>query len=281
MDPVVFAAVLVAAAFHAAWNALVKLRLEPLLGISLISIACGIVALPFLAFVPPPPAAAWPYVAASLLLHLVYYVALAEAYRHGDLTLVYPLARGSAPLITAGVTTLWLGERLGSMGWAGVAALAGATLMLSLRGGRVPGERDLQAVAYALLTAACIAAYTVVDGVGARLAVSAPSYIVWLLVLDGSMMLAFGLVRARARLLVHFMESWPFMLVGGALASTGYGIAIWAMTVAPIALVASLRETGVLFAALIGVVFLGEPLRMVRVVATVLAVVGALLIRFR
>jgi drug/metabolite transporter (DMT)-like permease len=281
MDPVVFAAVLAAAAFHAAWNALVKLRLEPLLGISLISIACAIVTLPLLPFVPLPAAAAWPYVAASLLLHLVYYVALAEAYRHGDLGLVYPLARGSAPLITAVAATIWLDERLGLVGWAGVATLAGAVLMLSLRGGRIPGERDMRAVAYALLTAVCIAAYTVMDGAGARLAGSALSYIVWLLVLDGLMMLVFGLVRARSRLLVHFAESWPFMLAGGVLATAGYGIAIWAMTVAPIALVAALRETGVLFAAAIGVLFLGEPLRMVRVAAAALAVVGALLIRFR
>ena len=281
MDLLVFVAVLAAAACHAAWNALVKQRLEPLRAISLISVACAVVSLPMLPFVASPPAAAWPYVIASLLLHLVYYVALAEAYRHGDLSVVYPLARGSAPLLTAAVATAWLDERLGPMGWAGVGTLAAAILMLSLRSGRSPGDLDGRTVGFALLTAACIAAYTVVDGTGARLAGSAPSYIVWLLVLDGLMMLVFGLVRAGPRLFGYFIESWSFMLAGGALATAGYGIAIWAMTVAPIALVAALRETGVLFAALIGVVFLGEPLRLLRVVAAVMAVVGALLIRFR
>jgi drug/metabolite transporter (DMT)-like permease len=281
MDAVVFVAVLAAAACHAAWNALLKLRLEPLLALSLISIACAVVSLPLLALVPTPPAAAWPYIAASLLLHLVYYVALGEAYRHGDLSLVYPLARGSAPLLTAGVATVWLGEQLGPIGWAGVGTLAAAVLMLSLRGGRDPAAFAGRTVGFALLTAASISVYTVVDGTGARVAGSAPSYIVWLLVLDGLMMLLFGLWRAGTRLFVHFVESWPSMLGGGALSAAGYGIAIWAMTVAPIALVAALRETGVLFAALIGVVFLGEPLRLLRVVAAVMAVVGALLIRFR
>jgi drug/metabolite transporter (DMT)-like permease len=281
MDLVVFVAVLGAAACHAAWNALLKLRLEPLLAISLISIACGIVTVPLLGVVALPTAVAWPYIIASLLLHLVYYVALAEAYRHGDLSLVYPLARGSAPLLTAAVATVWLGEQLGAVGWAGIVTLAAAVLMLSLRSGPARGEVHARTVGFALLTAACIAAYTVVDGTGARLAGSALSYIVWLLALDGLMMLLFGFAYAGRRLFAHFIESWPFMLAGGALATTGYGVAIWAMTVAPIALVAALRETGVLFAALIGVVFLGEPLRPIRVLAAVLAVIGALLIRFR
>jgi drug/metabolite transporter (DMT)-like permease len=281
MDLVVFVAVLGAAACHAAWNALLKLRLEPLLAISLISIACGIVTVPLLGVVALPTAVAWPYIIASLLLHLVYYVALAEAYRHGDLSLVYPLARGSAPLLTAAVATVWLGEQLGAVGWAGIVTLAAAVLMLSLRSGPDRGEVHARTVGFALLTAACIAAYTVVDGTGARLAGSALSYIAWLLALDGLMMLLFGFAYAGRRLFAHFIESWPFMLAGGALATTGYGVAIWAMTVAPIALVAALRETGVLFAALIGVVFLGEPLRPLRVLAAVLAVVGALLIRFR
>jgi drug/metabolite transporter (DMT)-like permease len=223
---------------------------------------------------------AWPYIVASLLLHLVYYVALTEAYRHGDLSLVYPLARGSAPLLTAAVATIWLGEQLGVMGWAGIVTLAAAVLMLSLRRG-TNSEVHARTVGFALLTAVCIAAYTVVDGTGARLAGSVLSYIVWLLVLDGLMMLLFGFARAGRRLFAHFIEGWPFMLAGGALATAGYGIAIWAMTVAPIALVAALRETGVLFAALIGVVFLGEAFRPLRILAAVLAVGGALLIRLR
>jgi drug/metabolite transporter (DMT)-like permease len=281
MDAVVFVAVLAAAACHAAWNAIIKLRLEPLFALSLISIACAVVTLPLAVFVPPPPAEAWPYVAASLVLHLVYYVALGEAYRHGDLSLVYPLARGSAPLLTAAAATAWLGEQLGPIGWAGVGTLATAVLMFSLRGGRDPTTFAGRTVGFALLTAASISAYTVVDGTGARVAGSASTYIVWLLLLDGLMMLLFGLWRAGTRLFAHFIENWASMLGGGMLSAAGYGIVIWAMTVAPIALVAALRETGVLFAALIGIVFLGEPVRLLRVVAAMMAVAGALLIRFR
>ena len=281
MDPVVFLAVLAAAACHAAWNALLKLRLEPLLAISLITISCALVVLPLVPFVPIPPTPAWKYIIASLLIHLIYYVLLAEAYRHGDLGLVYPLARGSAPLLTAIAATVWFGEDIGPIGWAGVGTLAAAVLLLSLRGGGDPRVFAGRAVSFALLTAASICAYTVVDGAGARISGSAPSYIVWLLVCDGLVMTLFGLWLAGARLFGHFAENWTSMLGGGALAATGYGIAIWAMTVAPVALVAALRETGVLFAALIGVVFLGEPLRFLRVIAAVMAVAGALLIRFR
>ena len=133
----VFVAVLGAAVCHAGWNALLKLRLEPLLAISLISIACGIVTVPLLGFVAVPTAVAWPYIGASLLLHLGYYVALTEAYRHGDLSLVYPLARGSAPLLTAAVATAWLGEQVGVAGWAGILTLAAAVLMLSCAAGKI------------------------------------------------------------------------------------------------------------------------------------------------
>jgi hypothetical protein len=134
MDLVVLVAVLGAAACHAGRNARLKLRLEPLLAVSLISITCGIVTVPLLGLVALPAPVAWPYIVASLLLHLVYYVALTEAYRHGDLILVYPLARASAPLLTAAVATIWLGEQLGH-GVGRHRHLAAAVLMLSLRRG--------------------------------------------------------------------------------------------------------------------------------------------------
>src|SRR5262249_29702333 len=120
MDLFVFLAVLAAAAFHAGWNALLKLNLEPMVATSLVAAASGIVAVPFAVVVGLPSAAAWPYVLASVAIHIVYYVALAQAYRFGDLGQVYPIARGAAPLMTAILATLWLDEGLGSYGWAGV-----------------------------------------------------------------------------------------------------------------------------------------------------------------
>ena len=120
MDPFVFAAVLLAAACHAGWNAVLKLRLDPFRTIALIAIASAVVALPFLPFVGLPPAAAWPWVIASVVLHLGYYIGLTEAYRTGDMGQVYPIARGSAPLMTAAMSTTFLGERLGLIGWSGI-----------------------------------------------------------------------------------------------------------------------------------------------------------------
>src|SRR5262245_47482061 len=188
--------VLAAAAFHAGWNALLKVRLKPMMAMSLIFAACGIVALPFVPLVGLPLPAAWPFIVASLALHLVYYTALAEAYRFGDLGQVYPIARGAAPLMTALGATLWLGEQLGLAGWCGILVLGAGILALSLRGGRQLSPFDGRSVGFALLTALSIAAYTLVDGAGARLAGSPAPYIVWLFVADSVMMLVFGYWRA-------------------------------------------------------------------------------------
>jgi drug/metabolite transporter (DMT)-like permease len=282
MDPFVFMAVLAAAAFHAGWNALLKLKLEPLTAISLISAACGIVVAPLAFFVDLPEMAAWPYIAMSLTIHVFYYLALAEAYRFGELSQVYPIARGTAPLITAVGAATWLGEPLGLLGWLGVVLLAVGIMALSLRRGG-PGIAVFQGrpVAFALLTALTIAAYTLVDGTGARIGPSPAPYIVWLFLLDGLMMAIFGLVRARAAFLSGLRDSWGVVLAGGALSTAAYAITLWAMTVAPIALVAALRETSVLFAALIGIVFLREPVNGLRIIAGCVVVAGMVLLRVR
>lgn len=282
MDAFVFFAVLAAAAFHAGWNALLKVRLEPLVTISLISAACGVVVLPIVPFVDLPEPATWPYLGASLVLHLVYYLALAEAYRFGDLSQVYPIARGTAPLITALGAAVWLGEPLGLVGWLGVILLGAGIMALSIRRHR-PGVDAFhgRSVAFALLTAATIAAYTLVDGIGARIGPSPAPYIVWLFLLDGLMMVTFGLVRMPAKMIQGAKSSWPMVLAGGALSTAAYGIAIWAMTVAPIALVAALRETSVLFAALIGIVILREPVYALRVIAGCVVLAGIVLLRLR
>ena len=280
MELHVFLAVLAAAAFHAGWNTLLKVRLEPMMAMSLISMACGIVALPFVPLAGLPRSAAWPFIVASLALHLLYYWALAEAYRAGDLGQVYPIARGAAPLMTALGATLWLGEGLGVVAWCGILVLGGGILMLSLRGGRDLSRFDGRSVGFALLTALSIAAYTLVDGAGARLAGSPAPYIVWLFVLDGVMMLVFGIWRAGgAALMTDWRRAWGVVLLGGALSTAAYAIAIWAMTVAPIALVAALRETSVLFAALLAVVVLKEPVIPTRVAAAMLVLGGLALIR--
>jgi drug/metabolite transporter (DMT)-like permease len=279
MDSLVFAAVLFAAACHAGWNATIKRGLDPLATTVLISIGAALVAALFLPVVGWPAATAWPWWAASVAIHLVYFAALIESYRAGDLGQVYPIARGSAPLLTATATTALIGERLGHAGWCGIILLVAGVMLLSLRGGRDLAKLDRRAVGFALFTAVTICAYSVVDGVGARLAGSANAYSVALFVGIGPVMAAYALIRRGREIFPVMGRDWGIGLAGGALQLGSYGIAIWAMTVAPIAIVAALRETSVLFGAAIAVIFLKEPLRASRVAAALLIVAGLALIR--
>ncbi len=279
MDAHVFFATLAAALFHAAWNAGLKVRISPAVAITLMSIVAGVAAIPAVVALGLPAAASWPYLAASLALHLVYYVTLAEAYRTGDLGQVYPIARGSAPLMTAIGSAALLGEYLGSTGWAGVCVLMSGVLLLSVRGSRALAGFDGRAVGFALATAATIAGYTLVDGVGGRSSGSAHAYAATLFVLDGAMMLVYGLIRQRREMVSGMRTGTSLVLVGGVLSLASYWIAIWAMSVAPIALVAAVRETSVLFAALLAVVLLKEPVMASRLIAAVLVLSGLVLIR--
>jgi drug/metabolite transporter (DMT)-like permease len=279
MDPFVFAAVLFAAACHAGWNAAIKTGLDPFATTALIAVGAGVAALPFLPFVGLPVAAAWPWVIASVVLHLGYYIGLTEAYRAGDMGQVYPIARGTAPLLTAAGSALLIGEVLGLIGWLGIVVLAAGVLVLSLRGGREIATLDRRAVAFALFTALTICGYSLVDGIGARISGNPHAYSVVLFLLDGLMMAVLALARRGSAMLPAVAGYWKVGLAGGALSLAAYWIAIWAMTVAPIAMVAALRETSVLFGAAIAVVFLGEPMRSIRIVAAILIVAGLVLIR--
>ena len=279
MDPFVFAAVLFGAACHATWNALIKKRLDPFATIAIITVFCGLVALPAVPFVGLPPLVAWPWVAASVVLHLAYYIGLTEAYRTGDLSQVYPIARGSAPLMTALISTAVLGEYLGPIGWAGIVALTFGVFLLSIRGGRDLAQMDRRAVGFAFFTATTICGYSLVDGVGARLSGNPHAYSAALFVCDGAFMAVFALARRGRTIVGDARGYWRTGLLGGVLSVISYWIAIWAMTVAPIAIVSALRETSVLFGAFLAVVFLKEPLRPLRVIAAIVVVAGLILIR--
>jgi drug/metabolite transporter (DMT)-like permease len=281
MDLFVFLAVLAAAACHAGWNALLKLDVEPVVATALVAGASGMIAVPFAIAAGLPSPAAWPYVLASVAIHIVYYLTLAQAYRHGDLGQVYPIARGSAPLMTAALATLWLGEGLGGYGWIGVVVLAAGILLLAVRGRRALERFDARSVGFALLTSLTITAYTLVDGLGARVSGAALQYTVWLFVLSGGAMAIYGFARVGRRLAADFAANWQLAIGGAALSTTAYAIAIWAMTVAPIALVAALRETSVLFAALLGMVLLREPVLPARIAAACLVLAGVVLVRLR
>jgi drug/metabolite transporter (DMT)-like permease len=279
MDSLVFAAVLLAAAAHAGWNAAIKRGVDPLATTVLIAVGASAVALPILAVVGLPAAPARPWVIASVVVHLGYFAGLIEAYRAGDMSQVYPIARGSAPLLTALVSTAWLGERLGLLGWVGLLCLVAGVMMLSLRGGAELARLDRRAVGFALFTALTVCAYSVIDGVGVRAAGDALAYTAAVFLGNGAIMALYGVARRGPKLLAGSWQAWRTGLAGGALQFSSYGVALWAMTVAPIAVVAALRETSVLFGALIAVVVLREPLRAVRVLAAVLIVTGLVMIK--
>jgi drug/metabolite transporter (DMT)-like permease len=274
----VFAAVLFAAACHAGWNALIKVGLDPLSTTILIAVGSAVVSLVCLPFVGMPAPAAWPWLIASAFVHLFYFAALAEGYRAGDLGQVYPIARGAAPLMTAAASTAFIGEHLSISGWAGIAALATGVLMLSTRGGRAIVHLDRRAVGYALLTALTICAYSLVDGIGARASQNPQAYVAWLFLANVVVLVPYGLWRGMTSALHRF---WLRGLAGGALQAFAYGIVLWAMTLAPIAIVAGLRETSVLFGALIAVLVLKEPFRTARVGAVALIVCGLVLLRLQ
>ena len=279
METFVFIAVLFAAACHAGWNALIKVGLDPLSTTTLISVGSGIVALAFAPLVGMPASAAWPWLLASVVIHLVYFASLIESYRTGDLGQVYPIARGSAPLMTAAVTSIFVGEKLSTLGWTGIVALVAGVFLLSARGGRQLAEIDRRAIGFALFTALTICAYSVVDGIGARLSANPNGYSVWLFIGIAMVMVPYALYRDGRDVIPAMQRFWLRGFAGGALQVLSYGIAIWAMTAAPIAIVATLRETSVLFGAVIAVVVLKEPLRAVRIVAACLIVCGLVLIR--
>jgi drug/metabolite transporter (DMT)-like permease len=279
MDSLVFSAVLFAAACHAGWNAAIKGGIDTVAMTSLIAIAAGVVALPFLPFVGLPSGPAWPWVFASVVIHLLYFIGLSESYRVGDLGQVYPLARGSAPLMTAALSALLLGESLGLAAWIGIVALAAGVLLLSARGGRALARFDGHATGLALFTATTICAYSLVDGMGARLAGSAHAYTASLFVGNAIVLAGYGLARRGRAAVPALAGYWRLGLAGGALQLLAYGIVIWAMTVAPIAIVAALRETSVLFGTMLAVVLLREPLRPIRIIAALMIVTGLMLIR--
>jgi drug/metabolite transporter (DMT)-like permease len=273
----VAALVVLAALLHASWNALLKGGTDVLLDTAAIVAGAALVVLPLVFIVPLPAAASWPYLAASVTIHLAYYLLMVGAYRSGDLSLVYPLMRGVAPLFTALIGIVALRELPTAAAWSGIALISAGVVLLALRSlAHLPSR---QAMLLALANAGVIAAYTVVDGQGARLAGNAWGYIVWLFVLD---LLPFGTylwIKRGRELQQALWQRKRRGLVGGGLSAGAYAISVWAMTQAPVALVASLRETSVLFAALLGARMLREQLTMRRWLGAGAIVLGAVALK--
>lgn len=277
MSLTVFLSVLAAALLHATWNALVRVGASRIGTMMVLSGAQGLIGLAVAATQTVPAGAVWPWLVASGAIHSAYKIFLTFAYEHGDLSRVYPLARGTAPMITLLVGALWLGEIVAPAEAGGI-LLLGAGILLLARGVWTSGE-SRQMLPFAFGSACATAGYTLVDGLGARLAESASVFVGWLFVIDGVIFAAVMLgLRGRSSL----PSGGKVWLTGSLAAAASYGsyaVAVWAMTLAPIALVAALRETSILFAVLIGWLVFRERMTPAKAISVGLIVCGVILTR--
>ena len=279
MTTTVFLAVLLAAALHAGWNAVVKAGEDRLVSITVVTLFSALGGLLAIPLVGVPQAQALPWLGLSVVLHTGYRIFLARAYEAGDFGQVYPLARGSAPLVVAIAGLALIGEAVRPGAFAGIIVLCGGVMVMTFRGGRLAAGLGLHASAMALVTSLFIAGYTLADGLGARANQSAHAYAAWLFFLDGIVIwIIVGWMRGR-HLLRAAGRHWKAGLAAGLMSVVAYWIAIWAMTQAPVALVAALRETSVLFGSLISVLILREGLSWWRGAGALLIVAGVAAIR--
>lgn len=277
MSPAVAGLVIAAALAHAIWNTIVKTSSDRLLTHTLVCLTGGLVAAAGLPFLPLPHAGSWPYLILSALLHNGYYFYLLAAYRAGDLSHVYPIARGTGPLIVACLCGPLLGDSLAALGVAGVLLISAGVVGFA-SGGGLPWRADGRPFLYALATGTFIASYTLMDAAGVRRSGHVISYILWLNCLSPLPLTIFALVVRRGRVRAFLGQHWFGGVAGGIVALGAYGIAVWALSIAGSAHVAALRETSVLFATLIGTRLLGEPFGRRRTIAASAVVAGVVLL---
>lgn len=255
-------AVLGAALLHAAWNALLKSSTDKQLETVAISIGAGAVGLLVAVWLPFPAPESWPWLAASTVVHILYFVLLAGAYHWGDLTYAYPIMRGGGPVIVAFAGTAVFGEVLEPLPTLGVALVCAGII------GFAYGHHHRKATLFALANAMVIAAYTLIDAKGVRLSGSPVAYAMWFFVANALAVYAYAGLRRGAAVPHYLARNRWRILVGAVFTAGSYGVALWAMTRAPVALVAVLRETSVLFGAVFGAAFLREKFTRRRLVAT-------------
>ena len=274
----VFLAVVFAALLHASWNATVKSGGDKLVSMSAIVVGHTPLALIAIPFVPLPAPESWPFIMASALIHITYQFVLLSAYRVGDFTLVYPVARGSAPLLVTAFTIVFLSEQLTTMHLLAVLLISGGILNLGLARAS-DGLRNPKAAWLAVATGCCITSYSLVDGFGARAAGTSVGFYAWMTCINTALYSAIVAMRSPASLVKVFTDARGLMLLGGGASFIAYAIATWAFTQAPIALVMALRESSIIFALLIGVLFLNERFTLIKYLAIASTVAGAILMR--
>jgi drug/metabolite transporter (DMT)-like permease len=271
----VFAVVHFAALLHATWNAIVKSADDKFLTTILVTAAAAGVSAVLLPFLAPPAHASWPGAAGSALLQIAYFLLVARTYAVADMSQAYPLMRGTAPLLVALVTVPPLGDSLSAFAWIGVIGISVGIFSMTL-GSKLEHRNGIY---LALLNAFVIAAYTLIDGLGVRRSGSPAAYTLWVFLLTG-LPLAIWVVARRSSVFVpHVARHWRIGMVGGVATTTSYGLALWAMTMAPVAVVAALRETSILFGTLLAGFVLKEHIGVRRLVAACLIAGSAALLK--
>lgn len=274
----IIAIILLAAALHAGWNTLIKISGDRVAVMAFVTLAGSFISLFFLPFVESPDPASWPLLALTILIHTGYHFFLPVAYDHGDLGQVYPIARGSAPLMVTFGALLFAGEFFDWVSLLGVVCLAVGVMTLTFDKGTGVTKKP-KAVLYAIGTGVCIAAYTIVDGMGARQAGSVLGFAVWLTIGDGLLTFLLALIWKRSAIW-HVARTNPGTgIIGGAMQVGAYWIIVWALAHAPMGMVSALRETSVLFAALISTFVLKEGFGVWRFVSAGMVTFGLILAR--
>ena len=272
MSTTVLLIVLLAALLHALWNALVKTSTDRAITLGLVATGHCLPAFALMPIVPIPAIEAFPFIIASTVIHWAYYYFLNVSYRFGDLSLIYPIARGTAPVMVALGAMIWADESLPLWAWVGILTVsAGIMILAAIR------NADRRGIGAALATSAIIAAYSVVDGIGIRVSGTPIGYVVWLFAAELFVaVFVIGTRFERARSISQ--RSLILGLTGGVISGLAYGLALFAKTLAPIGIVSAVRETSVIFAALIGVYWLGEGPAQRRLVAASVVALGVIIL---
>ena len=275
MSLTVFEIVLVAAVLHASWNAIVKAGENTVLTMVLVTATAALWAVVLLPVLPSPSPESWPYIALSAALQIVYFALVARIYRIADMSQTYPIMRGAAPLIVALAGTLFLDEALSSSAWLGVCIICSGILIMLWSG----GQKSREGLILALLNALVISGYTLVDGVGVRLSAASASYTLWIFLITGASIACWATLTQWSQTRHYLRLNWHLGAVGGLGTLVSYGLALYAMTQAPVAVVAALRETSILFSAVISWLILKEHITVVRCVSVCVIAIGAITLR--
>ncbi|WP_022712148.1 DMT family transporter [Pseudochrobactrum sp. AO18b] len=284
--------VLFGALLHASWNVIVKSGTDKYLNAVLVCGAAGLVALVLIPFLPLPLAPSWPYMIISTIFQVCYLFMVAAAYSNGDMSLAYPLMRGTPPLLVAMAAGPLIGEVLGVGQWLAIGFISCGVLTMALGSRRktaagalgshrktAAGQNTSRTVIIALVNALFIAGYTLVDGIGVRVSGNAISYTLWAFLFNAIPVVSWGIWKYRGQLVGHIRQRGHLAMIGGAGTLGSYGLALWAMTMAPVAMVAALRETSILFGMILSLFLLREHISLKRLAGALLIVCGTVLMR--